>query len=64
MIETIDAARIIAQDRANRADTVIFILKTNNGYMLSSLAFLPQLYAEYVIESQEEVWPINDMLES
>ncbi len=64
MIDTLDSARMIAQDRANRADTLIFILKTPNGYMLSSLAFLPQLYAEYDIESQEEVWPINNMSES
>lgn len=60
MIETIESARIIAQDRANRADTLIFILKTPDGYMLSSLAFLPQLYAEYMIESQEEIWPQNN----
>ncbi len=59
MISDIDTARIIAQERANRADTVIYILKTADGYMLSSLAHLPQLYAAYTIESQEEIWPIQ-----
>jgi hypothetical protein len=64
MIDTIESARIIAQDRANRANTLIYILKTPDGYMLSSLAFLPQLYETYTIESYEEVWPINNTLEN
>ncbi len=62
MIQDYETAYTIAIDRANRTKTLILILSTANGYLLSSLAFLPQLYAEYTIIAQEEVWPtINDM---